>query len=164
MNKKLVVALILVFVASRTAGASAPEIAPPASGTAATDLPSKSDEAALVRQQRAVPVPLGRTIPADGGDEAMCGMPGLMRYVAGAGAGGDPLSNLRDAHKDPQRCKLSICIPASINLDVVCELTTARDSEGRYNCRMVINDFLRNCTASCHTGDWSWLDSYRGPY
>lgn len=90
----------------------------------------------------------------------MCATPGLIRNVASP----DPMSNLRDAHKDPQRCKLSICIPASINLDVVCELTTARDSEGRYNCRMVINDFLRNCTTSCHTGDWSWLDSYRGPY
>lgn len=86
--------------------------------------------------------------------------PGLIRNVAG----GDPLANLRDAHKDPQRCKVSICIPASINLDVVCELTTARDSEGRYNCRMVINDFLRQCAASCHSGDWTWLDSYRGPY
>lgn len=83
-----------------------------------------------------------------------------MRLVGG----GDPLANLRDAHRDPQRCKLSICIPASINLDLVCELTTAIDSFGRYNCRMVINDFLRLCTSSCHSGDWRWLDDYRGPY
>ncbi|RSZ60210.1 hypothetical protein HF313_21180 [Massilia atriviolacea] len=90
----------------------------------------------------------------------VCARPGPIRNVAG----GDPLWKLRDAHKDTQRCKLSICIPASINLDVVCELTTARASEGRYNCRMVINDFLRLCTGSCHSGDWRWLDDYRGPY
>jgi hypothetical protein len=128
--------------------------------TVLTLAPNPHEDAATLPAPVAMPLPSTSVDTALCGHRPVCTAPGLIRSVAG----GDPLANLRDAHKDPQRCKLSICIPASINLDVVCELTTARDSEARYNCRMVINDFLRNCTESCHTGDWSWLDSYRGPY
>lgn len=122
--------------------------------------PHTSDQASPSRPQPAVEAVVVRAASVADQRRSRCRRPGLIRHVAG----GDPLANLRDAHHDPQRCKLSICIPASINLDVVCELTTARDSEGRYNCRMVIIDFLRLCTSSCHTGDWRWLDDYRGPY
>ncbi|NHZ96963.1 hypothetical protein [Massilia sp. CCM 8734] len=142
MKKKLAVGLMLVLMApgaARDAAASATIVVAPN---------AKED------------APRWRANMTSGSHPSICATPNLIRNVAG----GDPLANLRDAHKDPRRCKLSICIPASINLDVVCELTNARDSEGRYNCRMVINDFLRHCTESCHTGDWSWLDSYRGPY
>ncbi|NHZ90443.1 hypothetical protein F2P45_15655 [Massilia sp. CCM 8733] len=153
MKKKLAVGVMMVLMAGGRAWAS-----PAAAGVDTVLPPIMHDEASTLHPAGTAPATIVGT--AFGDHRSLCASAGLFRHVAG----GDPLANLRDAHKDPQRCKLSICIPASINLDAVCELTTARDSEGRYNCRMVINDFLRHCAASCHSGDWSWLDNYRGPY
>lgn len=153
MKKNFAAGKMLVLMALGTASAVETE-------SRTVTAPQTSAQGSPSRPQLVVEAVLVRAASVADERRSRCGSPGLIRHVAG----GDPLTNLRDAHQDPQRCKLSICIPASINLDVVCELTTARDSEGRYNCRMVIIDFLRLCTNSCHTGDWRWLDDYRGPY